>query len=54
MSKLAEATMAYQAQLEYARVAYEHLDDETLEDLQEDLDKARRDMEVAWLNEFMK
>ena len=48
---LADATAAYQAQLEHARAAWNAGEISLAEELEEDVAKARAAMETAWLNE---
>lgn len=51
MDRIAETVEAYQAQLEHYRAAQERdFEDEFLADLLDDLEKAQRAMEVAWLD----
>ena len=52
--QLADATEAYQTQLEHVRACENHgTDDETLSELREDLSKAQARMETAWLEHNM-
>lgn len=50
ITTISETIRAYQAQLEHYRAARARdLDDKFLSELSEDLQKARRDMEIVWL-----
>lgn len=52
MPGLAEATEAYQAQLEHVRAAEDRMEADAFEHLRADLAKARQQMEVAWLEQL--